>query len=401
MQKIYDLLIIGGQFAGLTFAKEASKLGLRVLVIEKKDDLTKGFGTTGIVINSWLKHLDIDKKLLYGPVGDVDFYFTKDILLKIDTDIERFYMTKTDELLRQLKAEAIQNGAEIIEGHRFERVIELENLITIEVTYKKKLKKYRGKFIIGADGAHSNVAKQLGLSVNTRFLNGLEYVIPHCNHIKNNKYIVLFDYNIAPGYCAWLILDNQDYILGIAGHLGKFHVHDSLIMAKEFFEKKEGIKMNLKNAKLKVGTIPINGILDKISNKHAMLIGDAGGYCGPLCAGGIFPAILSAKFSVPIVIDYLKNNNINKKAVEKNLDKINIIENKKELFLRHVFDRINDNKELANFGKFSNNKEVTDIITKFIFEKPHDISLNKLLIKIFKKWSLYDDVVRIFIDLLD
>ncbi len=401
MKKIYDVIIIGGQFAGLSFAKEASKIGLDVLLIEKKNDLAKGFGTTGIIVDSWLKLLDIDKKSLYGPVGDIDFYFTKDVLIKIDTDFERFFMSKTSKVLEQLKNDCLKNGVEIKEGHKFERAVKIHKGIAIEVSNKKRLEQYHAKFIIGADGAKSRVAEEFNLGLNTKFLLGLEYIISHRDKVPNNKYSLLFDYKIAPGYCAWLILNKKEYVLGIAGYMGKFSPKINLLKAKKFFEKKENIKLNTENARIKAGIIPVNGVLDKCFNKYAMLIGDAGGYCGPLAAGGIFPAMFSGKFSAKVVADYLKTEKLQAAIVKERIDRINIISNKKELFARRVFDRINDNKELRQLGELIKNKEAENILMKFIYGHPNDISLNKLVIKVFKKWSLYDDMVKLFINLLD
>jgi flavin-dependent dehydrogenase len=401
MDKKYDVIVIGGQFAGLSFAKEASKMGLNVLVLEKKPNLTKGFGTTGIIVNQWLKYIDIDKKLLYGPVGDIDCYFTKNVFIRVDTDIDRFYMSRTDKILLNLKNDCIKNGVDIRENHKFEKIVKISKNIVIEAKNKNGLKQFTGKFIIGADGPKSLVAKEFGLSQNKRFLSGLEYVMQNQKGAENNKYSLLYDYDIAPGYCAWLIINNEQYVLGIAGYMGKFEPLENLLKARAFFEKKEKIKLNIENGKAKAGLIPVGGLLPNRVNKHCMLIGDAGGYCGPLCAGGILPAMLSGRFSAPIIFDYLKNGELNENFIIKMVNDSNIVSDRRELFLRKLFDRINDNKEMELLGKFFSKEEANHVMTKLLLDYPENISARTVLKRLAKAWTLYDDMARIGLCLLD
>lgn len=401
MDKIYDVIVVGGQFAGLSFAKEASKLGLKILLLEKKNDLTKGFGTTGIVLDIRLGQLDFDQNLLYGPVGDLDFYFTKDVFLKINTGVSRYFMTRTEKILKKLKNDCLKNGAEIKEGHSFQKVIAIDKNITIEAEGKNGPEQFYTKFIVGADGAQSTVAKETGLGANTRFLTGLEYVIPHQKSLINNKFSILFDYEIAPGYCAWLILNNEEYVLGIAGYTGKFMSMKGLLKAKKFFEEKEKIKLNIANITPKAGIIPINGIVDKSFSKHAMLIGDAGGYCGPLFAGGIFPAIISGRFSAEIISDYLKTGKVSEDFIKERFKKSNVLFNKKERLARMIFDRINDNKELRHLGNFLKEEKAKNVLIKFLIGQPTDVPLHKLLLKLLKNLNLYDDMLKILVDLAD
>ncbi|MFN9542061.1 MAG: FAD-dependent oxidoreductase, partial [Alphaproteobacteria bacterium] len=58
----YDLVIVGASFAGLACARTAAMRGLRVAVLERKDDPGEGVRTTGILVKEAIEETDI-------PVG--------------------------------------------------------------------------------------------------------------------------------------------------------------------------------------------------------------------------------------------------------------------------------------------------------------------------------------------
>ncbi len=67
----------------------------------------------------------------------------------------------------------------------------------------------RARFIVGADGARSRVARDLGLDVNRRFLVGAEIVHPIASGASAPAFHCVLDPRVAPGYLGWVIDDGQ------------------------------------------------------------------------------------------------------------------------------------------------------------------------------------------------
>ena len=69
------------------------------------------------------------------------------------------------------------------------------------------------RFIVGADGARSRVARDLGLDVNRRFLVGAEIVHPIASGTTTPAFHCVLDPRVAPGYLGWVIQVGSGKIL--------------------------------------------------------------------------------------------------------------------------------------------------------------------------------------------
>ena len=56
--KTFDVVIIGAGLAGLQCAKLLSRQGAKILLVDRKTDLTKGVHTTGIFVRKTLEDFD-------------------------------------------------------------------------------------------------------------------------------------------------------------------------------------------------------------------------------------------------------------------------------------------------------------------------------------------------------
>ena len=62
----------------------------------------------------------------------------------------------------------------------------------------------RARFLVGADGARSTVARLFGLGRNTHFLLGLEREYPNLPDADSNYLHCFLDTRLARGYLAWV-----------------------------------------------------------------------------------------------------------------------------------------------------------------------------------------------------
>src|SRR4029079_12191660 len=76
----------------------------------------------------------------------------------------------------------------------------------------------RARFIVGADGARSRVARDLGLDVNRRFLVGAELVPPIAPDGRAPAFHCVLDPRVAPGYLGWVVDDGRQAHVGVAGY---------------------------------------------------------------------------------------------------------------------------------------------------------------------------------------
>src|SRR3989440_12686030 len=65
---IYDVIVVGASFAGLSFASVAAALGLRVLVLERDAEVGGGVRTTGVLFSDVLDIIDVPARYLMNAV---------------------------------------------------------------------------------------------------------------------------------------------------------------------------------------------------------------------------------------------------------------------------------------------------------------------------------------------
>ena len=156
------------------------------------------------------------------------------------------------------------------------------------------------RFVLGADGARSNVAKAFGLARNRRFLAGVEAEFAQPDKAEDRMHCFL-DSRLAPGYLGWILPGVQHRQVGIAVREGlKAHLEPFLarlgdrfgLNAKDMLERRGGL-------------IPCGGLVRPFASEHALLVGDSAGLVSPLTAGGIQRAFYFGRRAALAVCDYL------------------------------------------------------------------------------------------------
>src|SRR5215472_15745801 len=101
----FDLIVVGGSFAGLACARTAALRGLRVCVIDVKSEPGARVRTTGILVKEATDDFDVPSHLM-RKVRGVRLYSPQGYALDLSAPGYYFQATDTPELLRWMAAEA-------------------------------------------------------------------------------------------------------------------------------------------------------------------------------------------------------------------------------------------------------------------------------------------------------
>lgn len=295
MASHYDLAIAGGSFAGLVCARSAALRGLRTLVLERQPAPGARVRTTGILVKEVAERWEVPSRLvrrirgvrLYGPS-----------LAHIDLSSPGYYFLATDtaRLMTWFAREAGQAGAELRFGRPYagaQRQADGFELLGLNA---------RARFLVGADGPRSAVARDFGLGRNSQFLTGIEGEYVGIRGLDPDVLHCFIDRRIAPGYIAWAFIG----VHGIAqiGLACRAPVKPDLrgLMAKL------GRLFDFQDARLigrRAGVIPVGGRVQKWFGDRLLLVGDAAGIVSPLTAGGIHTALESGWRAAHAIADHL------------------------------------------------------------------------------------------------
>lgn len=307
--KYFDVVIIGAGLAGLQCASLLARQSAKILLVDRKTDLTKGIHTTGIFVRKTLEDFDFPPATLGKPIRNVTLYSPRLKSINLESEKDEFRVGKMGKLYASFLQDCVQNGVEFANGMRCVAA-EIDAAKTI-VKLEKNGESFavRTKVLVGADGAQSRTAKILKLDENKEWIVGYEEVWKNVSLDGEPRLHCFLDAKLAPGYLAWIANDGEETHIGVGGYAEKFNPREAL---KAFAEKTAPKFVDLRKAKLsetRGGRIPVGGVLRKISNENGLLIGDAAGAVSPLTAGGLDPCLRLSEMAANVISERLETDN--------------------------------------------------------------------------------------------
>ena len=340
--KSFDVVIIGAGLAGLQCAKLLAHENVKTLLVERKDDLTKGIHTTGIFVRKTFEDFDFPPQTLGKPIRDVTLYSPRLKSFEMKSDKVEFRVGRMGVLYKSLLQSCIDSGVEFFKGTRYvssrittvddfekewrtnivsgSKCIKDNHVAAISCADSKtiiNLEKYgvltqvAATVLIGADGTRSRVAKDLNLDKNREWIVGYEEIYRGGPLVSDPRLHCFLDAKLAPGYLAWITNDGEESHIGVGGYPSGFNPRKAL---KQFTKEVAPKFIDLKKAQLsetRGGRIPVGGVLKRIANKNGLLIGDAAGAVSPLTAGGLDPCMRLSEFASEIVLGRIRTGDTN------------------------------------------------------------------------------------------
>lgn len=292
MPERVDVLVVGAGLAGLYTATELARRGHEVLLVERRSALDRAIRTTGIFVRKTLDDFDLPPQSLGPPIRRVVLYppgLRRPVELVSDRD--EFRVGDMGSLYLAAAAQAMAAGVRIMLATRYlgrERGAVL-------LHGPAGPSRISPRFLVGADGVRSAVARDLGLDLNRHLLVGAEEVFAVPNLGQEPTFHCVLDPELAPGYLAWVVDDGEHAHVGVAGYAHRYP--DGLRAALgRFSASAPGLEHLPRPAQIerRAGAIPVGGLLRRISSAEGLLVGDAAGAVSPLTAGGLDPCLRQA-----------------------------------------------------------------------------------------------------------
>lgn len=294
-----DVLVVGAGLAGLHTARLLARRELNVLVVDRRRSLSAGIRTTGIFVRRTLDDFDLPDHLLGPGVRDVLLYPpSRRAPIRLTSDRDEYRVADMAAVYEHAHRAAESAGARVLLGVRYAGAsMGFVRLVGAEPV--------TARFIVGADGARSRVARDLGLDVNRRLLVGAEIVHPIAPSSATPAFHCVVDPRVAPGYLGWVIADGRHAHVGVAGYpdamrTGIRHLLDT------FAADAPGRTAPTGPVERRGGPIPVGGVLRRLACPAGLLVGDAAGAVSPLTAGGLDPCLRMSELAASVTADYLR-----------------------------------------------------------------------------------------------
>ncbi|MGY3264444.1 NAD(P)/FAD-dependent oxidoreductase [Lysobacter sp. HA35] len=281
-----DVVIVGANFAGAACALAAVQRGLRVVVLERKRDPGEKLHTTGIIVKEAAEQTMLNRvpASMTRRVEQVRLYAPNLRQVALAAPGYYFLTTDTPQVMRWLAEQLREHGVDLRLGSAFTDAQRVDDGWMVDGVG-------RTRYLVGADGARSRVARRCGLGEVRQFLYGVEYDFPGARLSQPDALHCFISRRYAPGYIGWIAQSPTGIQAGLALR------HDPINARVPDIEgfllrvgAAGGLPRHLKPGQTRAGLIPCSGPVLDMARDGAILIGDAAGIVSPVTAGGIHSA---------------------------------------------------------------------------------------------------------------
>ena len=362
MNKIDEVLIIGGGLAGLTAAIHLSKIGRDVTLLEK-NEFPKHKVCGEYISNEvlpYLKQLDINLAELHPKnITKIVFSTVNGKVINGNLPLGGFGISRytLDEFLYK---KAIANGCKIIQ-ETVETVVFEDNQFTVTTSNNNVLK---SEIVIGAFGKRSNIDQKLYRNFIQKKSPWLAVKAHYSGDFPDD---VVGLHNFKGGYCGVSKVENDAINICYLADYKTFQKYKNIENYQEnVVFKNPHLKEIFKNSTMLFDKpITISQICfenkEAVEN-HILMIGDTAGLIHPLCGNGMAMAIHSAKIASELIEKYFNKEISSRKALEEKY----ILE-----WNKNFKNRVKTGRILSSLLQKQNlSEQLLNILSKFPFLLP-------------------------------
>ncbi len=293
----YDVAIIGAGPAGSTAARLLAEGGARVALIEKAALPRYKTCGGGVLGRAYRRLPEIARGAVEREFRTIALNFLDGGPALSATRPEPLvHMTMRPELDRSLALAARDAGAELIESCPIRHLSETADGVILE----SDTRRFPARFVIGADGIHSLVAKVGGWSDLPHLAPALEWEVTvtpdDFARITNDA---RFDFDVIESGYAWVFPKHDHLSIGI------------LSVAPRYRDLQKRLEDYM--TRLALGEIvqierhgwliPLAPRREPLARGRILLVGDAAGLVDPITAEGISNSLLSGQLAAAALLE--------------------------------------------------------------------------------------------------
>jgi geranylgeranyl reductase family protein len=314
LKQSHDVIVVGAGPAGATLAYELAKRGIGVLVLEK-EKLPRYKCCAGGVTSKAAKLLDFDiSEVVENVIYEITFTFNLGSPYLGQHGQPLMYTVMRDVFDYFLVQRARQLGAALMDGQKITQIQVSGDWVEISTADNN----FRSRLVVGADGAYSVVARELGMRRSIEYATGIEseIVVPEEELVKWKSRAQMELGCVSRGY-AWVFPKRDHLSMGVACHTSKAR-HLNRHHQKFLNSLSMGSYTIARSSSHLIPTCTKGGL---VWQDKALLLGDAAGLADPLTGEGIYNAILSAQLAAPVIASSLAHDKVKLEDYQKAVDK--------------------------------------------------------------------------------
>ncbi len=295
---MYDVAIIGGGPSGAVAASELAKAGISTVLIERSLDNVKPCG--GAIPLGLIEEFKIPDVLVEKKLSKMSVRSPRGRMIFMEMPNGYVGMVRRERFDSYLRDQAEQQGADVVEA-LVKSIKPAGESYSIELS--KDLPAIKASFIIGADGANSKTAEELGFPPNELQVIAMQQRFRYCETLKPYEDLVeiWFDGEVSPDFYGWIFPKTDHIAIGTGT---EFRKHNLKQLQRRFVEKLDIRETPYLDEAAKIPMKPRK----TFTQDKAILVGDAAGLVTPANGEGIFFAMRSGKMGAHAMIERIHDS---------------------------------------------------------------------------------------------
>ena len=302
LDRTYDVVVVGGGPAGATAAHDLAKAGRSVLLLDRAGR-TKPCG--GAVPPQLLKDFDVPESLLVARIAEARMISPKGRNVDIPVGDGFVGMVDRDVFDEGLRARAASEGAERRMGAFVRRDRDPDGVARVVYTDGRSRhgeeRSVRARYVIGADGALSQVARQcVPRADEGKFVFAYHEIVrsPETDSevFAHDRCDVYYQGPLSPDFYAWVFPHGKTTSIGTGSLQKGFGLKESVAQLRQ----STGLD-RVETLRREGAPIPLHPLPVWDDGREVVLAGDAAGVVAPASGEGIFYAMTGGRFAAEAV----------------------------------------------------------------------------------------------------
>ena len=393
--KSYDVIVVGAGPGGSGAAKTAANRGLRVLMVEKRQEIGSPKRCGEGLSRSSAKRMGIEPNPLWirREIKGATCISPSGKMVTVDyRDGPEGWVVERKIFDKYLAGLAVKAGASVLAKTEVVDLVKEDGIISgVELESEGRRWKVKAPLIIAVDGVESKVARMAGVDTTLKLndvSSGAQFEMAGVD-IDPDRLELYFGNDLAPGGYAWIFPKGEGIANVGIGVRKPYSKKSALEYLREFIESKPGLR-NGSILEVNSGGIPVGGLMKSMVSDNLIIAGDAAHQVNPIHGGGMAEAWVGGRLAGEVAAEAKRTGDYSETFLSRYNDmwwkeRGNMLNN--VLKLRKVVEKLSDDdldfladkldgSDIVEFSKAKGFK----ILTKFLMMRPSLIALAKELL---------------------
>jgi len=284
-----DVAVVGAGPAGSRTARNLARQGLRVRLLEEHRRVGVPSHCSGLISPRTLREAEISEDAIIHRITGAFIHTENGGEAALGGGATRAVAIDRVRWDETLSEQAQAAGAQLVRGRMTS--VEHENRhVRLHTQTDGRDASFTARVVVGADGAHSRVARSLGMAGPNEkvYCLGIEGKLK----TPQEDFVHVFvGSRLAPGWFGWIIPTGDG---GVRAGIGSQNGSKPIVCYRRMTETFPGLFNGIEACRLYGGTIPLD-FAPKSYGDNVLLVGDAAGQVKPFSGGGIYTGLVAAR----------------------------------------------------------------------------------------------------------